>query len=112
MHALERDFQADVIAMARTLGCLAFHVHDSRRSQPGFPDLVIVGKGGVIFRELKTEKGRLRPEQETWLAALASAGADATVWRPNDWPHAIREQITAIARRPARMTTAPTGDQT
>lgn len=49
-------------------------------------NLVIVGKGGFIFRELKTEKGYLSEAQVLWLAKLTAAGADADVWRPSDWP--------------------------
>lgn len=80
----ERDLQTRVLQLARQTGHLAYHTHDSRRSQPGFPDLVLVGPGGVLFRELKTQKGVLRPEQRTWLTTLDDAGADAGVWRPLD----------------------------
>ncbi len=80
----ETDLMAAVRTACRHLRLLAYHTHDSRRSEPGFPDLVIVGRR-VIYRELKTQRGRLSRHQKEWLAALQEAGQDATVWRPSDW---------------------------
>lgn len=82
----EAALQAQVARMARALGWLTYHTHDSRRSDAGFPDLVLVNarQGRLLFRELKTVKGRLRPEQQLWLEALGAAGFDAGVWRPGD----------------------------
>lgn len=90
----EKSLQAQVITTARTAGWLVYHTHDSRRSQPGFPDLVLVHprRQLVLYRELKTERGRVRPEQRQWLTALAEAGADAGVWRPSDW---LGERVVA-----------------
>ena len=34
--------------------------------------------------ESKTETGRLRPDQEVWLAALHAAGQTCKVFRPSD----------------------------
>ena len=52
----------------------------------GFPDLVLVHKKrGLIFAELKSEKGRLSQKQERWIDMLTLAGAEAYVWRPSDW---------------------------
>lgn len=82
-----------VIAYARTLGYRVYHTHDSRRSAPGFPDLVIVGHGRVLFRELKREGGRLQPEQRDWLDALTAAGGDARAWFPSSWA-AIEQELT------------------
>jgi hypothetical protein len=93
----ERDFQAAVVKLAKTLGCLVYHTHDSRRSEAGFPDLVIVGRRGVMFRELKTEGGRLSPEQAKWINALQDAQAGAGVWRPGDWPKRVTEDLRGIA---------------
>lgn len=66
------------------LGLLVHHAYDSRRSDPGLPDLIILSPKGVLWRELKTEKGRLRPMQARWLETLTRNGSDAGVWRPTD----------------------------
>ena len=93
----ERDFQRAACQLAKTLGCIVYHTHDSRRSEPGFPDLVIVGRSGFIFRELKTQKGYLSEAQVLWLDKLTAAGADADVWRPSDWPERVTAELRAIA---------------
>ena len=77
----EGELDRAVRRIAADLGLLVYHTHDSRRSEPGFPDLVIVGRR-VMYRELKTEHGRITQAQKTWLAALEKAGADAGIWRP------------------------------
>lgn len=69
---------------ARYAGWDTYHAHDSRRSEPGWPDLVIAGHGRVLFRELKTQKGRVTPDQHRWLANLYLAGLDFGIWRPTD----------------------------
>ncbi len=51
----------------------------------GWPDLTIVGPGGVLFRELKAERGSLKPDQKSWIGWLTEAGADVAVWKPRDW---------------------------
>jgi hypothetical protein len=51
----EKQFQGAVVELCRLRGYLTYHTHDSRRSDPGFPDLVIVGHGRVLYRELKRE---------------------------------------------------------
>ena len=87
----EAEFQRAVIDLCRWLGLHYFHDNDSRRNRAGFPDLVICGNGGVLYRELKTERGRIRPEQATWLDRLRQAGADADVWRPSDMSRVTSE---------------------
>jgi hypothetical protein len=73
-----------------------YHTHNSRRSEPGFPDLTVVGAHGVLFRELKSERGRVTADQRRWLDALAAAGADVVVWRPCDWPQRIHAELESI----------------
>ena len=58
-----------------------YHTWSSVRSNPGFPDLVCVGRQGVLYRELKTARVPVSAAQEAWLEALRAAGADAGIWR-------------------------------
>jgi hypothetical protein len=97
----EAELLASVLQLCDWLGLLAYHTHDSRRSQPGFPDLVIAGVSGVLFRELKSVHGVVSGGQRRWLRRLAQGGADSGVWRPLDWPDRIRAELEAIAARPA-----------
>lgn len=80
----EAELQEAVRRLCVHLGLYHYHPHDSRRSAPGWPDSVIVGRR-VLFRELKSEAGRLSPEQRRVLYALEAAGQDAGTWRPRHW---------------------------
>lgn len=80
----EAHFQGSVIAICKLLGVAWFHPYYSERSVPGYPDLTLCGNRGVLFRELKTEVGKLTRTQEEWLTRLSKASQDADVWRPAD----------------------------
>ncbi len=83
----EKAFQRQVVQLAAHCAWELYHTFDSRRSQPGFPDLVLAHtKRGLLFVELKTDTGKLSKEQDRWRLVLLRAGADARVWRPRDWP--------------------------
>ena len=71
----------DLLALYRLYG---YHTQDSRRSQPGFPDWVIVSVNGVLWRELKSETGELSTHQRQWRNLLIAAGQDWAVWKPRD----------------------------
>ena len=80
------------------LGIRWYHAHDSRRSVPGWPDLVLVGNS-IIFRELKSATGTLRPEQHDWRDVLCVAGADWAIWRPADLESGrIEAELCALIR--------------
>jgi hypothetical protein len=81
------------------LGVIAgYHTHDSRRSPSGFPDWVFAGAGGVIFRELKTARGKLTAAQVSWQRVLGAGGADAGIWRPADLMSGrIAAELAAVA---------------
>jgi hypothetical protein len=76
------SLDAHVRRLCDGLGLLRYHTHDSRRSPSGFPDLVCVGPRGVLYRELKRQRGKVSAEQQQWLDALTAAGQNAAVWRP------------------------------
>jgi hypothetical protein len=87
----ETEWQRTVTEYATLRGWLWYHTHDSRRSAAGFPDLVMVRRGRLIFAELKSERGLLRGAQQTWLEALRDCcEGEAYVWRPSDWPRVER----------------------
>jgi len=86
----EKAFLQQVRDLAELCGWLVYHTYDSRRSPEGFPDLVLVRGDKVIFAELKSEKGRVRPEQRMWLDALEKVRkAEACLWRPSDWDRIV-----------------------
>jgi hypothetical protein len=84
----EKDFQAQIVEAAQWLGWLVYHDFDSRRSEPGFPDLVLVGTGANIGRliviECKTEHGLVSAAQLKWLGAfMAVPGVEVVTARPS-----------------------------
>ena len=93
----EAAYQARILDYAHLLKLRVFHSGDSRRdSCAGYPDLTIVGPFGVLFLEVKTANGRIRPEQAEWLEALNTAGMSASVVRPGDWS-VVKPQLERIA---------------
>ncbi|MEU9022328.1 hypothetical protein [Actinomadura sp. NPDC048394] len=81
----EEDLEREVRRLLVEHGLMlsSFHVPDSRGMTRGLPDWVIIG-GHVLWRELKSATGGLRPEQWTIGHALLQAGQDWAVWRPRD----------------------------
>lgn len=85
----EREWQALVVAFAELHGWTIYHTHDSRRSAPGFPDLVMARDARLIFAELKTSTGRVSRDQQRWLGllervAVGNPEVEVAVWRPGD----------------------------
>jgi hypothetical protein len=100
----EAEFQQQVTDLARQLGWGVCHVSDSRRvtasgrvvgdsSAAGLPDLILI-RERVVWAELKAPRGRLRPRQVEFIAALEGAGQEVYVWRPADW-----DQLVAVLSR-------------
>jgi hypothetical protein len=88
----ERQLQSAVVELAEWLGWKHYHTFDSRRSNPGFPDLTLVKDNTLLFVELKSAKGRLTAEQTEWLEALGFVATVAT-WRPRDWLDGTVERV-------------------
>jgi len=84
----ENRFLARVLHLAKLHGWEPYHTHDSRRSAPGFPDLILAKPGHpLLCIELKTNTGKPTMEQLQWLSVLQRVEKpQAALWRPNDWP--------------------------
>ena len=84
----EQDLLNEVIKLLDARPELLWaHFPDSRRQQgtTGFPDIVIVGPYGVMFRELKLKhKAKLEGNQVRWKYALTAARANYAVWTEQD----------------------------
>lgn len=90
----EKRWQQQVVAIARLHGWRSFHPYRSDRSVPGWPDLTLTHvEHGILFAELKTEKGRLTDHQREYGAHLAACGLRWFVWRPGDV-----DEVTAVLR--------------
>lgn len=83
----EAQLQDQVVELAKRMGFISYHTFDSRRSAPGFPDLVLVHpkQRRILWRELKSETGTPTPEQKVWISTLLLVGEDVDIWRPRDW---------------------------
>ena len=88
----EKEFQRKLVKAAKKMGWMVFHPVDPKRSEPGFPDLVLVRAGRIILAELKTREGKLTASQSTW---LLEAGGHSRLWRPEDWSDILKD----LARR-------------
>jgi hypothetical protein len=105
---LERDFQRRVYELAKMLGYRVAHFRPAHTAKgwrtpmtgdAGWPDLVICGRGRLIFAELKAEKAKPREDQVAWLESLKAAGATAVLWHPSDWDDIVR-LLTRPEERP------------
>lgn len=117
----EDDLLRAVLDMARVLGVRSAHFRPARIKRgdgswawvtpvqgdgKGYPDITLAGRSGVLFRELKSDTGTLEPDQQVWASALAAAGADFAVWRPEDLRSGrIERELRAVAARRVRQET-------
>jgi len=102
-YGSEKDFTTAIIELAKILGYRVCHarpaqtIHGWRtpwQGHAGCPDLIIAGRGRLIFAELKMPKGKLDPEQEEWREALESSPAEYYLWYPYQW-----DEIVAVLNR-------------
>jgi hypothetical protein len=79
----EHELSSRVRQMVNQRQLWGFCMYDvRRRCGPGWPDWVILGAGGVLFRELKGRAGWLSREQRIVGRLLKYHGLDWDVWRP------------------------------
>jgi hypothetical protein len=96
----ESAWQAQLVQLAHTFGWLVQHTrpaqHGDRWMTPitgdvGFPDLVLVHpQRGVVFAELKTDRGAVSEMQYKWGRAIRDAGGEWRIWRPKDIDEVIK----------------------
>jgi hypothetical protein len=100
LRTSEKEFQQMIVDLATYLGYLHYHTHDSRRSVPGFPDLVLIRpvredrSARLLISELKVGKNTPTPAQRLWLSAFAACGIETYVWYPRDW-----DEIVEVLKR-------------
>ena len=93
MTPTERELQRLVVDAAKAGGWLWYHTPDSRRCEPGFPDLVLARGGQLMFVEMKAQGGRLTPEQRKWGRELAAAGVTWEVVRGERAAHELAVRL-------------------
>lgn len=87
----EKDLMQAILDAACLLGWRCYHVFDSRRSVPGFPDIVCLKDGRCVVYETKTATGKPTPAQLDWLADFNAAGIPAKIVRPADLDDVLSE---------------------
>lgn len=94
-HITEREFSRQVEDLLNMFGWRWCHFRPARTEQgwrtalsgtSGFPDYVAVRGTRVLFAEVKSDNGRLSPEQRDWITALdICPGVETYIWRPRMW---------------------------
>jgi VRR-NUC domain-containing protein len=96
IHIPERAFQDSILEALAVYQWRAIHVRPCRTKTgwrtavqgpgaTGWPDVLAVREERVLVAELKAMGGRLRSDQEEWLAALRRTAVEVYVWTPGDW---------------------------
>lgn len=118
----EEQFQAALVQRARLAGFRVHFIPDKlyRRSFPskadresgrasgkwdldmgdrGFPDLVLVRRGQIAFRELKVGRNTLSENQELWRDDLLAAEQDWALWHGRDYDEILEALGDELLRR-------------
>jgi hypothetical protein len=68
----EQDIQRGITDLLKQLGFRTYHTWLSKRSDPGFPDVVAVRHrdGAVVAVECKSKNGRVTRDQAEWIHAF------------------------------------------
>lgn len=96
----ESDLQGQCQQVAELIQVPYFHDNDPRRNFAGLPDTLIPVAPVLCLWELKTEAGKLRPEQVVWGEVLqACTKLDYRVVRPST----IAEDLDWLLRTARRI---------
>jgi hypothetical protein len=94
----EEELQDSVLEHAELRGWLRLHIRPARirvggretyrtpvqGDGKGFPDNVFLRGERCVIAELKSLRGKVSDEQQTWLDAWRMTGAEVYVWTPLD----------------------------
>ena len=97
----EAELQRVVVELAEIRGWTVNHVRRTIGGRhgkgwvtgttlKGWPDLVLIRPPRIVFVELKSDKGRLEPEQDHVLGLLRLCHLEVHVFRPSDWDDIVR----------------------
>ncbi len=97
----EKQFTAQVIAIARGLGWRVAHFRPAKTAKgwrtavqgdgAGFPDLLMFRRKRKIAWELKVKKNIPSLDQLEWLSALELAGFEIALCYPRHWDLMMRD---------------------
>ena len=83
--------------LVQKLGFAVWDMEQNRKTRqtPGFPDLVVIGHGLILFVEVKTPKGKLSEHQELFRDEVTANGGTYLVWRDvrDAWDYLVAEGI-------------------
>ena len=97
----EAQLEENVRDACKKLSVRRIHQLRSRGTAAGLPDDMLIGTR-MLWRELKTQKGKLSGAQHETAEDLIAAGQDFAVWRPEDWLSGrIITELVCISPLPA-----------
>jgi hypothetical protein len=96
----EEQLTQVVLELAKFYGWKVVHFRPARtrhgfvtavQGDIGSPDVILARRGVVLMAELKTERGRLTPQQKHWAQEI---GEQYRCWRPRDLDQ-IKKELAA-----------------
>lgn len=83
MSKIETGIRIGIRTMLRQVGYAVWDMEQNRptRQTAGFPDLVAIGRGQVLFIECKSPKGTLSPGQIVFRDECLANGGTWFCWR-------------------------------
>jgi len=85
----EAEFQKRVVEYATRHFWLVWWTPISKRTNPGEPDLRMLRPPRYVLAELKSQTGRIRPEQAIALEYATQSNIENYLWRPSNWNEII-----------------------
>jgi hypothetical protein len=104
----ETDLQRTIIDACKIYGFRVSHFRPAKtergwrtpvQGHTGFPDLAIAGYGHLLLAELKSGRGKLRPDQAMWQAAIPAE--NYRIWTPGNLSEALAELRAISAGHPS-----------